>query len=541
MAVLTALAAVAVLLTLLGFYVVPVFWSIFMSPLRHLPGPSSPSILWGVTKVIDAQEGSVLQEQWTEQYGPTIGFRVLFGSRSLWTVDIRALSHILHRTDIYQKPMFARYHLSRLLGPGVLISEDEQHKNQRRVLNPAFGPSQIKELTEIFTEKANQLRDLLMDEISKSSGGPIRINGVSWLSRATLDMIGLAGFNYNFEALNPSGQINELNQAFRTLFDRGGNIHLFSFLQALIPALRIIRTERNRQEASALAVMHRIGKQLIAEKKATILEAVGQKGREIEKKDMNERDLLSLLIKANMATDIPESQRLSDDEILAQVPTFIVAGHETTSVATTWCLYQLTQSPDVQMKLREELLQVPTDDPTMDELNGLPYLDMFVKEIMRHHSPVPMTLRMAMQDDVIPVDLPFEDKKGRVRDYIEIKKGDMVVIPIQAINRSKKLWGQDAHEFRPERWKDVPEKANHVPGVWANQMTFLGGPHACIGYRFSLAETKALLFALVRAFEFELAVKPEDIRKIGEIVQRPFLVDGLKLDMPLLIRPYRAF
>lgn len=78
------------------------------------------------------------------------------------------------------------------------------------------------------------------------------------------------------------------------------------------------RTERNRQEASALAVMHRIGKQLIAEKKAAILEAVVRKGRGIEKKDMAERDLLSLLIKANMATDIPESQRLSDAEILAR-------------------------------------------------------------------------------------------------------------------------------------------------------------------------------------------------------------------------------
>ena len=55
------------------------------------------------------------------------------------------------------------------------------------------------------------------------------------------------------------------------------------------------------------------------------------------------------------------------------------------------------------------------------------------------------------------------------------------------------------------------------------------------------SRTKALVFALVRAFEFELAVKPEEIRKIGEIVQRPFLGEDLKLDMPLLIKPYHAF
>ena len=64
--------------------------------------------------------------------------------------------------------------------------------------------------------------------------------------------------------------------------------------------------------------MHRIGKHLISEKKATILEAARHMGRGIEKKDVADRDLLSLLIKANMATDIPESQRLSDDEILAR-------------------------------------------------------------------------------------------------------------------------------------------------------------------------------------------------------------------------------
>ena len=98
---------------------------------------------------------------------------------------------------------------------------------------------------------------------------------------------------------------------------------------------------------------------------------------------------------------------------------FLVAGHETTSVATTWCLYQLTQSPDVQAKLRDELLQVPTDSPSMDELNALPYLDMVVKEALRYHTPVPASGRVAMKDDIIPVNTPFTDKKGRIRDHIE--------------------------------------------------------------------------------------------------------------------------
>ena len=98
---------------------------------------------------------------------------------------------------------------------------------------------------------------------------------------------------------------------------------------------------------------------------------------------------------------------------------FIVAGHETTSTATMWCLYQLTQSPDVQRKLRDELLAVPTDTPSMDELNALPYLDMVLKETLRHHSPVTATTRVPVKDEVIPVSQPFMDRRRRMCDHIK--------------------------------------------------------------------------------------------------------------------------
>lgn len=200
--------------------------------------------------------------------------------------------------------------------------------------------------------------------------------------------------------------------------------------------------------------MRRIGLQLIAEKKSAILAESREKGRGVEKKDLTERDLLTLLIKANLATDIPDNQRLSDEEVLAreytrvycqyvadrlfctEVPTyvsaqiiisvphlilcrFIVAGHETTSTLTMWALFALTQRPDIQTKLRDELLLLQTDNPTMDELNSLPYLDMVVKETLRHHAPVPMTTRQAVQDDMIPLNQPFTDKRGRVCDHIK--------------------------------------------------------------------------------------------------------------------------
>ena len=77
------------------------------------------------------------------------------------------------------------------------------------------------------------------------------------------------------------------------------------------------KTQGNRKAERAQAVMRRIGLQLIAEKKAAILAETREKGH-VERKDMAERDLLTLLIRANLATDVPESQRLTDDEVLAR-------------------------------------------------------------------------------------------------------------------------------------------------------------------------------------------------------------------------------
>ena len=96
----------------------------------------------------------------------------------------------------------------------------------------------------------------------------------------------------------------------------------------------------------------------------------------------------------------------------------------------------------------------------MDELNALPYLGAVVREVMRLHPPVPCTMRVAMKDDVLPLNEPVIDRRGVLRDSIRfvcltssihplssIRKGDTVMIPILALNRCRSLWGEDAMEF----------------------------------------------------------------------------------------------
>ncbi|KAK7678031.1 hypothetical protein QCA50_018972 [Cerrena zonata] len=177
----------------------------------------------------------------------------------------------------------------------------------------------------------------------------------------------------------------------------------------------------------------------------------------------------------------------------------------------------------------------------MDELMALPYLDMVVRETLRVHAPVPSTIRQAQEDEVIPVGEPYTDRHGEVRDEIRVLKGDVIVVPILSLNRSKEIWGPDAMEFNPERWETPPSGTEDIPGVWGHILSFLGGPRACIGYRFSVVEMKSLLFVLLRSFEFELAVDPASIQKKQGAVSRPFVSTEAEVgdQMPLFVRHYR--
>ncbi|CAA7271444.1 unnamed protein product [Cyclocybe aegerita] len=528
---------VSFLATAVAYIVFKIFrflYAEWTSPLHALSGPPNKSLIYGnIKELSDSEE---LYERWTKKYGATFKFKAFLGVNRLYTTDPKALSHILMNSMIYQKPEPARYHLSWLLGNGILVVEGEKHRQQRRIMNPAFGPAQTRELTEIFIEKSIELRDIWLTESQKDENN--RIDVLSWLSRMTLDVIGLAGFNYKFNALAASdSEKNELNQAFSLLFRSRSRMNLRTMLDTMVPWLRpIIKhipDELDAEHKIASETMARIGAELLQESKAGVYMENGKVVTSWK------RDLLSLLVRANMATDVPASQRMTDDEVLSQVPTFLVAGHETTSTATTWALYALSLCPDVQNRLREELLAVGTDNPTMDELNALPYLDMVVRETLRLHAPVPATIRVAVEDDVIPLSIPVTARDGSVLREIRVRKGQTMDIPILVMNTVKSIWGEDAKEFKPERWEKVPDAAAAIPGVWGNMLTFLGGPRACIGYRFSLVETKALLFTLVRAFVFELAVPAEDIGKKSDVVQRPALKSDPEAgnQMPLRLTP----
>ncbi|QRW13170.1 cytochrome P450 family protein [Ceratobasidium sp. AG-Ba] len=431
------------------------------SPLRRLPGPKNKSVLFGNMREIFASQNLVVHEKWAQEYGPTLAYRGILSSYRLFTLDTRALSFILSDSDAFPKPKNLGQGIMRkaqrnLLG--LFFAEGDAHKRQRRIMNPAFGLLQIRELLPVFWQKSIQLKNMWLDTIKLHPDGKSVINVLPWFTRATLDMIGAAGFDYHFNSLENENQ-DELSVAFKKAFQSGQTIGVMAVLQNIFPILRIFASdERSRGQAEASKTMRRIGEKLIGDKQAALSQEL-KTGATAQG-----RDLLTLLIKSNMAYE-NDGHRMSQDEVLGQISTFLVAGHETTGTSATWALYALSRHPDVQQKLRQELLESGLgDEPDTTDLDKLPYLDAVVRESLRLYPAVPAVLREAAHKVSIPTSHAYKDRQGQETNSITLQKGDGILIPILALNRDRNIWGEDAMEFRPERWDSLPEAVKAMPG-----------------------------------------------------------------------------
>jgi hypothetical protein len=215
--------------------------------------------------------------------------------------------------------------------------------------------------------------------------------------------------------------------------------------------------------AQAKAALDRIGSELIAERTENVMrEMKGANAIDGDKTTLG-RDLLSVIstydiflfcfssdkfhgctfnsVRSSLSGD--PSQRLSHNEAICQIGTFLVAGHETTSNALTWTLYALARDQRVQTKLRAEISGFTSaitggeDNDTLtpellDAVLHAPYLDMVVREVLRVHAPVSNTMRAVATDrDAIPVQTPFTDRLGNTCTAIEVRRHDIITIPIQ--------------------------------------------------------------------------------------------------------------
>ncbi|RYR15040.1 hypothetical protein HN51_067011 [Arachis hypogaea] len=204
--------------------------------------------------------------------------------------------------------------------------------------------------------------------------------------------------------------------------------------------------------------------------------------------EVNKSDLLGILLESN-SKEIIKEHGMSNREIVEECNTFYLAGQETTADLMVWTVVMLSRYPEWQTRAREEVFQVfGNRKPDSDGLNRLKTVTIILNEVLRLYPPV-LFFNRRVQKDIKMQNL-------------SLPAGVKVTLPILLIHKDRELWGDDATEFKPERFSEGIAKAtkgrlSYFPFGW--------GPRICIGQNFSLMEAKIFLTLLLQRFTFELS------------------------------------
>ncbi|KAF8162511.1 cytochrome P450 [Mycena galopus ATCC 62051] len=486
-----------------------------------LKGPPSKNMFFGVlSQLVTAPDTGVIYEDWASQYGSVFFVPSVLGSKEVVLTDPKSIAHFAAReTYGYVGTPRAKGFQEKLLGRGLFWAEGDSHKRQRRALNPAFSNAAIKNMAPVFFDSAYKAKAAwdAMLESGPSEGTLIEVQ--TWMNHISLDTIGLAGFAHDFGTL--SGKTSSIATTFDTIGAKPSFLDNVSFLLSfIIPLFGHIPTDRR-------LMLNQLTKTMFS---------LGDKFLESTSDDVADKSVIGLLVKS------AGSEKISHEEVKAQINVLLLAGYETTAISLTWALIELSRNPAMQTKLRKELLQ-SGGDPTWEELtiHGS-FLDAVTCEILRLHPPVAEIQRMAAEDDILPLNAPIETADGKLVDNVFLRKGTIVRVPIQCINRSESFWGADAKVFNPARWLDGTGVDKHLAQEiqgYRHLLTFSDGARICLGKTFAVTEFKAVLSVLVRNYTFELPNGPETL--IGwhrNILPRPKVEGEAGYDVPLKVRHY---
>ncbi|KIM91676.1 hypothetical protein PILCRDRAFT_58279, partial [Piloderma croceum F 1598] len=240
--------------------------------------------------------------------------------------------------------------------------------------------------------------------------------------------------------------------------------------------------------------------------------------------------LLRNLVEANMTQD-DDYKSLTDDELLSNIFTFLLAGHETSAHTLSFALPLLAVYPNVQHKIFEEVLRLwPQGCPTIesnssykDDFAKLEYTTAFFRETLRMFPSEPRLAKQVHADATITARRFVPHAKGpgmhgQVEQYrIAIPKGSVVIMDVFGTNLNPLHWGEDAAEFKPDRFIDTDTYR------WPRDafLTFSAGARGCIGSRFAMTESVCILALLVRQYEI---LVPSDLESRSKAEQRYVLL-----------------
>ena len=369
----------------------------------------------------------------------------------------------------YSKQDAAYIELRGLVGDGLLTSEGEVWRRQKRMVQPLFTHKRVGGYVDMMADEG----DDVVRRWARATERGEKVDLHHEMTRLSLRIVGRALFGADVEEILPFFKHNVPFLSRR------------AFVRSITPVKIPLEwpTPGNRKAAKAQAEVYGVVDDLIARRREQPVEG---------------EDLLSLLIAAQ---DPEGGVALDDGEVRDQALIFLLAGHETTATSMTFALHLLGLHPDVQARVEDEVDEVLGDRlPTLEDVEKLSLTTMVVKEAMRLYPAAYAIPRLTEEDDEIG--------------GYTIRAGTVAVVSPWLAHRHPRHWEQP-ERFMPERFTPEREKARHRYAY----LPFGGGPRACIGQYFSMLEAIIVTAMLARAFR--LKSPPGEVPLLPGVTLRP--------------------
>jgi cytochrome P450 len=383
------------------------------------------------------------------EYGDVFGVRA--GPFCAYVVahptDIEYVFRGNHRNFIKNKG--TRQVVGAVLGQGLVTSEGELWRRQRRLAQPAFQFDAIQKYSTVMVDHSRHM-------LEKWQPGTTR-NVHADMMGLTLEIV--AQTLFSAAVGDKAGRVGIALDALMKYWAGPGAV--FSWWKYL-PTTGAIRFRRGVRELDDI-----------------ILETVAQR----RAKGPGPEDLLSRFLSARDE----DGSRMSDKQLRDEMITLLLAGHETTAVALSFCFYLLALHPEADARLAAELDEVLAWElPTVAHISRLRYTEWVVKETMRLYPPVPSVAREALAD-------------CEIGGY-HVPKGAQIALLQWVTHRDPRWFGEDAAEFRPERWDN--DLGKRIPRC--AYFPFADGPRVCIGNHFAMMEVILILATIAARYRLTL-------------------------------------
>jgi cytochrome P450 len=358
------------------------------------------------------------------------------------------------------------------LGNGILTNEDPvSHKRNRRLINPAFSSTELKKYAEVMGAAAVRADERWhhgqLVDISQEMG------------RITLDVVGrtLLGDNTDQDAKAVIDSLEVILKRFGIGFIPGATRLLDT---SMPPAVKI---------KNAVATMRGTVERVVSEHKGN---------------PASYDDVVAALLAAT-----EDGEGFTEQQVLDEILTLMVAGFETTANALAWTWWLLDHNPTVAAELRNEIDAVLGDAvPSYDDVERLPYTMATIAETMRLRPPAWIIERETRE----PIDF------GGYR----VPEGHTILASPWVIQRDPRWWGSDALDYRPSRWLNAEGHFDHAaPGQPRGAyFPFGGGNRICIGEQFAWSEAVIVLATLARRWA-PVTMPGQDVKTWAAVTLRP--------------------